>query len=176
MRTNGMHPDVFRPLLHLTCTWHICQYFERSGCLSFNEYLLQARSSVFRSMLASGMQEGETGVVSIHDMQPDVFRALLYFIYTDELPDMLCDGNMSISMAQHLLMASDRYQLERLRAICEKRLVDTVDIETVSTTLMLADKCNADNLRQVCRPAMAHSVVSPIAPIAYIHTLNPARE
>jgi hypothetical protein len=102
-------------------------------------------------MLASGMQEGETGVVSIHDMQPDVFRALLYFIYTDELPDMLCDGNMSISMAQHLLMASDRYQLERLRAICEKRLVDTVDIETVSTTLMLADKCNAHNLRQVLR-------------------------
>jgi hypothetical protein len=55
---------------------------------------------------------------------------------------------MSITMAQHLLMASDRYQLERLRAICEKRLVDTVDVETVSTTLMLADKCNASNLRQ----------------------------
>ena len=44
---------------------------------------------------------------------------------------------------------SSRYQLERLRAICEKRLVDTVEVETVSTTLMLADKCNAYNLRQV---------------------------
>ena len=59
------------------------------------------------------------------------------------------EGKMSITMAQHLLMASDRYQLERLRAICERRLVDTVDVDTVSTTLMLADKCNALNLRSV---------------------------
>jgi hypothetical protein len=107
-------------------------------------------------MLASGMQEGETGIITISDVQHNVFEALLYFIYTDELPEHLQDGKMSITMAQHLLMASDRYQLERLRTICEKRLVDTVEIETVSTTLMLADKCNATNLRQVwpspCRP------------------------
>ena len=69
---------------------------------------------------------------------------------------------MTITMAQHLLMASDRYQLERLRAICEKRLVDTVEVETVSTTLMLADKCNAVNLRQV-RPALASAAAAHVS-------------
>lgn len=110
---------------------------------------MQARSSVFRSMLASGMQEGSTGVIPVSDVAPDVFDALLFFIYTDDLPEKLNCGKMEITMAQHLLMASDMYQLERLCAICEKRLVDTVETETVSTTLMLADKCNAANLRQV---------------------------
>ena len=50
---------------------------------------VQARSPVFKSMLESGMTEGETGEVSITDMNPDVFRALLHFIYSDDLPEDL---------------------------------------------------------------------------------------
>lgn len=50
---------------------------------------MQARSPVFKSMLESGMMEGETGEVSITDMNPDVFRALLHFIYSDDLPEEL---------------------------------------------------------------------------------------
>jgi BTB/POZ domain len=51
--------------------------------------VMQARSPVFKSMLESGMMEGETGEVSITDMNPDVFRALLHFIYSDDLPEEL---------------------------------------------------------------------------------------
>lgn len=60
------------------------------------------------------------------------------------------EGRMTTAMAQHLLLAADRYQLIRLRTMCEKRLCDSVDVETVATTLMLADKSNAENLRKVC--------------------------
>lgn len=56
---------------------------------------------------------------------------------------------MTTAMAQHLLLAADRYQLIRLRTMCEKKLCDSVDVETVATTLMLADKSNAENLRKV---------------------------
>ena len=168
---------------------------------------------MFKSMLESGMMEGETGEVSITDMNPDVFSALLHFIYSDDLPEelqvwpshahcmpafvflsgaqnlevvrdtvatfdahccprylpclwcifggsrdteeceeeyrLLQEGRMTTAMAQHLLLAADRYQLIRLRTMCEKRLCDSVDVETVATTLMLADKSNADNLRKV---------------------------
>lgn len=61
---------------------------------------------------------------------------------------------MTTAMAQHLLLAADRYQLIRLRTMCEKRLCDSVDVETVATTLMLADKSNADNLRKVHPPRL----------------------
>ncbi len=46
-------------------------------------------------------------------------------------------------------MAADQYQLSRLRRICEKRLCDTVDVETVATTLALAEQNHAEELKKV---------------------------
>lgn len=35
---------------------------------------------------------------------------------------------LDVPMAQHLLAAADRFQLIRLRCICEQRLCDTVEV------------------------------------------------
>ncbi len=35
-------------------------------------------------------------------------------------------------MAQHLLVAADRFQLSRLRRICERRLCETVEVTSFS--------------------------------------------
>ncbi len=47
--------------------------------------------------------------------------------------------DLGIAMTQHLLVAADRFDLGRLRAICETRLCDTIDLESVIGTLVLAD-------------------------------------
>jgi speckle-type POZ protein len=39
-------------------------------------------------------------------------------------------SNLDVAMAQHLLVAADRYQLGRLRRICERRLCETVEVIT----------------------------------------------
>lgn len=62
---------------------------EPESTVRAHRLVLQARSPVFRSMLAAGMMEGETGVVTVSDMQPDVFRALMHFVYSDDLPEEL---------------------------------------------------------------------------------------
>jgi hypothetical protein len=41
-------------------------------------------------------------------------------------------------------------QLGRLRRICERRLCETVDVETVATTLALAEQNHAEELKRVC--------------------------
>ena len=39
------------------------------------------------------------------------------------------DGtNLDAAMAQHLLVAADRFALPRLRRICERRLCETVEV------------------------------------------------
>jgi hypothetical protein len=56
---------------------------------------------------------------------------------------------LRLRLLQHLLVAADQYQLSRLRRICEKRLCDTVDVETVATTLALAEQNHAEELKKV---------------------------
>ena len=106
--------------------------------------ILEARSPVFHALLNIPMREGSEGVVNIKDIRPPVFKALLHFMYTDALPDELGDGQMDAAIAQHLLEAADRYELVRLRQICENRLCQTVDVDTVATTLTLAEQNHAE--------------------------------
>lgn len=82
-------------------------------------------------------------------------QALLHFIYWDALPDVedivdLSSKWASTLMAQHLLAASDRYALERLKLLCEANLCEDVAINTVATTLALADQHHCFQLKAVC--------------------------
>ena len=60
-------------------------------------------------------------------------------------------------MAQHLLAAADRYALERLRLICEASLCEDVAINTVATTLALAEQHHCFQLKAVCLKFIATS-------------------
>lgn len=60
-------------------------------------------------------------------------------------------------MAQHLLAAADRYALERLRLICEASLCEDVAINTVATTLALAEQHHCFQLKAVCLKFVATS-------------------
>ena len=182
--------------------------------------VVAARSSAFRAMLRTGaeMREGSEGVIRIGDVRAPVFRVLLAFLYSDELPDgtgrntshefavrrgdgeddanlvqtgavgvgrstpgaawrhpgasgVPAEGTdrdrvfgnrgghgpgyndtpeMDVAMTQHLLVAADRFDLTRLRAMCEAKLCDTVEVETAATTLALAEQNNALALKQAC--------------------------
>ena len=59
------------------------------------------------------------------------------------------EAGLETEMAQHLLAAADRMQLERLRRIAERRLVEGVDCDTVAFTLALADRNHAQELKRV---------------------------
>nr|CAB3492042.1 unnamed protein product [Digitaria exilis] len=105
-----------------------------------HKVVLAARSSVFMAVLFGG-QMGENAAVShvkVDDMDPDVFGAMLHFIYTDTLPEVE-DGDVMV-MAQHLLVAADKYSLGRLKLICEDKLCGYIDSETVVTMLVVADR------------------------------------
>jgi len=44
-------------------------------------------------------------------------------------------ANLDVAMAQHLLVAADRFQLSRLRQICERRLCETVEVRRATAIL-----------------------------------------
>ncbi|KAJ7972837.1 BTB/POZ and MATH domain-containing protein [Quillaja saponaria] len=130
--------------------------FEVDGeIFAAHKLVLAARSPVFRAQLFGPMKDQNTQCIKVEDMEATVFKALLHFVYWDLLPDMdeltgLNSKWASTLMAQHLLAAADRYGLERLRLMCEASLCEDVAINTVATTLALAEQHHCFQLKAVC--------------------------
>uniref|UniRef100_A0A0D9XJV6 BTB domain-containing protein n=1 Tax=Leersia perrieri TaxID=77586 RepID=A0A0D9XJV6_9ORYZ len=93
-----------------------------------HQYVLAARSPVFKAELFGPMKEGRISTtIRVDDMEAEVFRSLLAFIYTDTLPETKTENDDDIATTQHLLVAADRYGMERLTRLCEEKLCKHID-------------------------------------------------
>ncbi|EYB81547.1 hypothetical protein Y032_0380g347 [Ancylostoma ceylanicum] len=102
--------------------------------------ILAARSRVFHAMFEHNMTESERNEVAIDDVEPDVLREMLCFMYTGNSPSV-------DQMAQHLIAAADKYHLDRLKVMCEQALCAALTAENACVTLVLADLYSAEQLR-----------------------------
>ncbi|KAI4974896.1 hypothetical protein ZWY2020_048503 [Hordeum vulgare] len=141
--------------------------------------VLAARSTVFMAQLFGPMKEASSRVIHIKDMEPKVFKALLSFVYTDSFPDMYDDDNIKLSelckedmgqgqedemseelqgqdgddqmgLLQALFVAADRYDLQRLKFICVKQLLQRIGVSSVASTLALAEQHQCRRLKEAC--------------------------
>ncbi|TVU42606.1 hypothetical protein EJB05_09024, partial [Eragrostis curvula] len=113
--------------------------------------VLAMRSPVFKAELQGQMMEGSAEHIAISDMQPAVFKALLHFVYTDSLPAMDdLDKKDNLEMVRHLLVAADRYGMDRLKLICARFLSKSLEVDSVATTLVLGDRHNCSSLKDAC--------------------------
>ncbi|TVU24138.1 hypothetical protein EJB05_26539, partial [Eragrostis curvula] len=110
--------------------------------------VLAARSPVFMAELFGPMKENVSTHVNIDDMEAKVFKVFLHFIYNDSLPEI--EEGEKIVMAQHLLVAADKYNMERLKYICEGILRNYIDSSLVATTLVLAEQHGCHGLKEAC--------------------------
>ncbi|XBI24854.1 hypothetical protein VPH35_049885 [Triticum aestivum] len=109
--------------------------------------VLAIRSSVFAAEFRWHGSTSRAGScpIRIDDMGVSTFRAMLRFIYTDELPikpsknvaRRPSKARRCEAMARDLLVAADRYDLDRLRLMCEKILSENLNVSTVMATLLL---------------------------------------
>lgn len=103
--------------------------------------ILSVRSPVFAVMFRSGMQEAKLNYLVVEDIEPDVFKELLRFIYVGKV-ERLTD------MAHELLAAAHKYSLDRLRTLCERHLQDHIEKESVLNTLAFADLYQVEELKK----------------------------
>ena len=100
--------------------------------------ILASRSPFFMAEFFGHMKEKRSQRVEIKDMDAAILGAMLRFIYTDSAPEPEDDGG--VATAPHLLAAADRYGVDRVKLACEDRLHDGVSVDTVATTLALAEQ------------------------------------
>jgi hypothetical protein len=73
------------------------------------------------------------------------FRKLLEFIYSDTLTDL-----ETADQAIDVLVAANKYGLDRLKRLCEKFLVSIIDLDNVVELLCLSDMHQAMELKRMC--------------------------
>lgn len=120
-----------------------------------HKLILAARSPVFRAQFYGLIGNPNMDKVVLQDLEPSIFKAMLLFIYSDKLPDVkeitgsttLCTSTI---LVQHLLAAADRFGLDRLKQLCEAKLCAEVSVDTVATTLPLAEQHQCPRLKAIC--------------------------
>ncbi|KAL1785211.1 speckle-type POZ protein isoform X2 [Sigmodon hispidus] len=105
-----------------------------------HKVILAARSPVFKAMFEHDMEESRKNRVVIYDLEPQVFRAMMNFIYPGKVPNLH-------SMTDAVLYAADKYCLEVLKVMCEDALCRDLSVEKVAHTLFLADLHSAGHLK-----------------------------
>ncbi|XP_073359121.1 BTB/POZ and MATH domain-containing protein 2-like [Aegilops tauschii subsp. strangulata] len=116
--------------------------------------ILEAASPIFKADLslasATAGDTSSTALLRVDDMDAEVLKAVLQFIYMGSPPLPL-----EKTMAERLLVAADRYGLEKLKPICEEALCRHVDMSSVAATLALAERHHCSVLRAACMQFLA---------------------
>ena len=109
--------------------------------------ILRARSPYFEGLFSSSMRDADSDGLPIADTEPEVFEQLLVWIYTGEVTKAALQTK---DMAEHLIMAANRYECGGLKLLCEAKLCEGLAVENVATRLVLSEQAEADPLKEAC--------------------------
>eukprot|EP00929_Paragymnodinium_shiwhaense_P084782 TRINITY_DN45373_c0_g1_i1.p1 TRINITY_DN45373_c0_g1~~TRINITY_DN45373_c0_g1_i1.p1 ORF type:complete len:577 (+),score=128.42 TRINITY_DN45373_c0_g1_i1:82-1731(+) len=122
--------------------------------------VLRARCQVFENLLDSGLRESDSKEIVVEDCDPEAFKAVLRFLYSDDLKCVekmvtgegvrRVDDKVKAEALQCVLSVSHKYQLGRLRQWCEKELCASLKAETVCAILCQAHLFEARQLERTC--------------------------
>lgn len=110
------------------------------------------------------------------------FQALLQFMYKDSLPEdvepvtthtfeILKLSEIYETLIVKLLAAADKFDLNRLRLLCEFHICKGVSVKSVAKILALADRYNATELKSVCLKFTAENLAGMILKYQVVFTV-----
>ena len=118
-----------------------------------HQAILSTRSDVLRAMFQADMAESRTKEVTIKDMDSDVAREMLHFIYTGGTNE-----DVLKEKSGELLAAAERYQLNVLKSICEEHLCSILQINNAVENLVFGDLHQASKLRRMALKVIARNL------------------
>jgi len=134
--------------------------------------ILAVRSEYMRAMLCGGMRESNTattdvaasrsvssqaGITSIDfpGVSYSTFLQVMEFLYTDTV------RSVSLETSIRLLIASEQFMLDRLKALCEDRIRRDITVETVIGILVASHRHNAKELGELAFEFILKNLANP---------------
>ena len=113
----------------------VCQEEE----IRAHRFVLCARSPVFNTMLQSKMSENATGEVKIDDVDKDVLKEMLRYMYKVEVDE-------TFTKFKELLILADKYEVQGLIKYCGIKIVESLNKDNAFQVGVFAELHNANNL------------------------------
>lgn len=108
-----------------------------------HKLVLQVRCEHFRAMFRSGLRESASGRIVLEGSDYKAFLGCLAYIYTGTCP--IPDADTAIE----LIAEANKLQLERLKALCEEKIAQAIDIENAAYVYQVASRHAGTQLRKV---------------------------
>jgi len=106
-----------------------------------HQFILAARSPVFKVMLQTNMKEKESGSIDIEDFSKDVVEKMLLFIYTGITPKIDKQVNDILNIAE-------KYQLKQMKVSIGENLVPILNNENCFKYLALGNLYDVSALKE----------------------------
>jgi len=107
--------------------------------------IMLMRCSYFKAMLEGGFRESTGGAsktpIRINDVRHQIFIALLEYLYTDRV-------DVQLDEAMELFQAADQFGVERLKIICEHKMLASITVDNAASIFHAADLHTAKGLRE----------------------------
>ena len=115
--------------------------------LHAHKNILVARSSVFSAMFSHDLKEAVEGRIEISDVEVEPFKEMLKFMYTGKAPSLKRPDWCSV-WGEALLAVAEKYDLQRLKAMCEVELASSIRVENAAHLLLVAESHSAKYLKK----------------------------
>ncbi len=136
-----------------------------------NRSILAVRSDYFNALFFGGSmkesiqatEDAAGGVtpenrrpIEMMDVSYPVFMKVLEFLYTDTLQDL------PVEIGIPLLITSERFMLDRLKALCEDFVRRDITVENVMNILITSYRHNATDLKEIAFEFILHNLANPL--------------
>ena len=112
-----------------------------------HQVILSARSPVLKRMLESDMVEKKRKVIESKEINSDIVKEMLKYIYTGKC--IINDANVNPQTVKKLFEAANMYQLDSLKAFCGEVLISSLVPDNALSLLLLGDMYSAEELKKL---------------------------
>ena len=120
------------------------QFVVKGTAIPAHSFIIEDSSPVLTAMFQHNTEEASNRSVTVEDIEPDVFRQLLHYLYT---------GDADVEneeLTEPLYIAADKYQIHSLKYWCSSELSETVSNENAARLLAIAHLHSDENLLEEC--------------------------
>jgi len=119
--------------------------FDDGKKINAHRCILAARSEYFKNCFKSNMKESTDPNFAVKDCKSEHFLTILRWIYTDNIEE-----GLTVETLLAIWSLSDRFRITRLKTLCIRKILKSIDVKNVLGLLKVGDGLNADRLIDAC--------------------------